>query len=84
MYTLENSKESEVGIIVAEFERLCAEERSCGVEVERTIHNIDELTQRDVMHAEAELGAWRIECNGLRYRLQRALEGEYPSTTILD
>ena len=82
MYTLENSKESDVGIIVAEFERLCAEEQSFGVEVERTIHKIDELTQRDVTHAEAELGAWRIERDGLRDRLQRALEREYPSTTI--
>ena len=76
MYALEISKESDVGIIVAKFERLCAEERSFGVEVERTIHNIDELTQKDVTHAEAELAAWRIECDRLRDRLQRALEGE--------
>ena len=80
MDTLKNTKESGAGISsqVERFERLCSEERSLGVEVKKAIQNIDELTQRDVTNAEAELEACRIECDAFRDRLQRAREGECP------
>ena len=82
MHTLENPNKVDIGVMVTDFERLCAEEQSFGVEVERTIHKIDELTQRDVMRAEADLEACRAECDALRDRLQRALKGKCPSTTL--
>ena len=78
MHTLENPNGSNVGVMIADFERLCSEERSFAVEVERTIQDIDKLAQRDVTRAEAELGAWGMECEAFRDRLQRAREGEYP------
>ena len=82
MHTLENPNEADIGVMVADFERLCSEEQSFGVEVERTIHKIDELTQRDVMRAEVDLDAWRTECDALRDRLQRALKGKCPYTAL--
>ena len=82
MHTLETPNKADIRVMVADFERLCSEEQSFGVEVERTIHKIDELTQRDVMRAEADLGACRAECDALRDRLQRALKGKCPSTTL--
>ena len=82
MHTLENPNGSNVGVMITDFERLCSEERSFGVEVERTIHHIDELAQRDVTRAEAELGAWGMQCEAFRDRLQSARESEYPSTTL--
>ena len=79
MDILENLKGSDVGLLavhVQRFEQLCSKERSFGVEVERAIQDIDELAQRDVTHAEAELEACRTECEAFRNRLQRACEGE--------
>ena len=82
MHTLENPNNAAIGVMVADFERLCSEEQSFGVEVERTIHKIDGLTQRDIMRAEADLGACRAECDALRNRLQRALKGKCPFTIL--
>jgi len=87
MDILENLKESDIAIVVAQverFERLCSEERSFGVEVETAIQDIDELARRDVTHAEAELEVCRMECEPLRNRLQRAREGRCPFYHIWD
>lgn len=81
MATLENQKDAGVGIVVAHIERyeqLCSEERSFGVEVERAILHIDELSQREVTRAEAELEKSRMECEAMRKRMQGAREGECP------
>ena len=81
MATPENQNESGVGIVVAPIERyeqLCSEERSFGVEVERAILHIDELSQKEVTHAEAELETCRMECAAMRKRMQGACEGECP------
>ena len=85
METLENPNGSDIGVVAADverFERLCSEERSFGVKVERTIKDIEGLAQKEVMHAEAELEACRVECEALRDRLQRARKGECPSPTL--
>jgi hypothetical protein len=82
MHTLGSPNVSGIGLMVADFERLCSEEQSFGVEVARTIHEIDRLAQKPAAHAEAELRVCRMECDALRDRLKRAFEGRYHSTTL--
>jgi hypothetical protein len=77
--------ESCVGVITTEverFERLCSEERSFGIEIEKTIQKIDEIAQKDLAYAEAELEQYQLECVALKERLQKAREGEYPDYHI--
>ena len=87
MDTQEKLEESYVGIMAAEverFERLCLEERSFGVKIEKAIQEMDNLAQRDVMYAEAKLEACLVECAALRDRLQKAREGQCPFYYMLD
>ena len=63
MDTRAKLEESYVGIMAAEverFERLCLEERSFGVKIEKAIQEIDNLAQRDVTYAEAKLEACQV------------------------
>jgi hypothetical protein len=81
MDTQAKPEELHVGAMAAEverFERLCSEERSFAVEIEKAIQEVDRLAQRDVLYAEAKLEACQMECATLRDRLQKAREGKYP------
>ena len=81
MDTQAKPEESYAGIMAAEverFERLCLEERSFGVKIEKAIQEIENLAQRDVTNAIAKLEACQAECAAVRDRLQKAREGWCP------